>query len=191
MELGKGSEVKSKILTHFIKGKISLSPMETILTILGELESLESLVKLAKKKKDEDLKSINLTKVERPHAMCRINIHKNSRNKTLHLLIELSNNLLEGLMDTSTSMSVMFVAMVRELGIMHLVSRVKAYKTTFGVVIQTLSRITDFLVKVGDVQCLMTFMIIDIDKYDLLLDLDFLIKIGAVVDVEKGLIQIR
>jgi len=40
------SIVRSKILNHFIKGKISLSPMETILAILRELESLESLVKL-------------------------------------------------------------------------------------------------------------------------------------------------
>jgi hypothetical protein len=31
----------------------------------------------------------------------------------------------------------------------------------------------------------------DIDSYDLLLGLDFFIKIDAMVDVEKGLIQIR
>jgi hypothetical protein len=37
----------------------------------------------------------------------------------------------------------------------------------------------------------MTFMIIDTDSYDLLLGLDFLIKIGAVGDVEKGIIQVR
>lgn len=40
--------VRSKILSHFIKGKISLSPMETILMILRELKHLESLVKLAR-----------------------------------------------------------------------------------------------------------------------------------------------
>ncbi len=40
--------VRSKILSHFIKGKISLSPMETILMIPRELEHLESLVKLAR-----------------------------------------------------------------------------------------------------------------------------------------------
>jgi hypothetical protein len=34
--------MRSTILTHFIKGKISLSPMETILTIPWKLESLES-----------------------------------------------------------------------------------------------------------------------------------------------------
>ncbi len=44
--------VRSKILSHFIKGKISLTPMETIMMILGELKHLESLVKVARKKKD-------------------------------------------------------------------------------------------------------------------------------------------
>lgn len=136
MELGKGFAMRSKILTRFIKGKISLSPMETILTIPRELESLECLVKLAKKKRDEGLKLVNLTKVEGPPIMCRISIHKNSHNNTLHLLVELSNNLLEGLVDTDASMSVMFIAVICELGIMHLMSRVKAYKTTSGMVIQ-------------------------------------------------------
>jgi hypothetical protein len=40
--------VRSKILSHFIKKKISFSLMETIFMILGELEHLESLVKLAR-----------------------------------------------------------------------------------------------------------------------------------------------
>jgi hypothetical protein len=34
-------------------------------------------------------------------------------------------------------------------------------------------------------------MIVDINRYDLLLGLDFLIKIGVVVDFEKNLIQIK
>jgi len=34
----------------------------------------------------------------------------------------------------------------------------------------------------------MTFMIVDIDNYDIFLGLDFFIKIGVIVDVEKGLI---
>jgi hypothetical protein len=37
----------------------------------------------------------------------------------------------------------------------------------------------------------MTFMVVDIDSYDVLLGLDFLMKIGAIVDVEHGLIQVR
>jgi len=49
-----------KILKHFIKGKISLSPMETILSIPSELKYLEKLVKLARKKRDDNLKLTNL-----------------------------------------------------------------------------------------------------------------------------------
>jgi len=37
----------------------------------------------------------------------------------------------------------------------------------------------------------MTFMVVDTDSYDVLLGLDFLIKIGAIVDVEQGRIQVR
>ncbi len=37
----------------------------------------------------------------------------------------------------------------------------------------------------------MTFMVVDTDSYDILLGLDFRIKIGAIVDVERGLIQVR
>jgi hypothetical protein len=37
----------------------------------------------------------------------------------------------------------------------------------------------------------MTFMVVDTDSYDVLLGLDFLIKIGAIVDLEQGLIQVR
>jgi hypothetical protein len=36
----------------------------------------------------------------------------------------------------------------------------------------------------------MTFMVVDTDSYDVLLGLDLLIKIGAIVDVEQGLIQV-
>jgi hypothetical protein len=37
----------------------------------------------------------------------------------------------------------------------------------------------------------MTFMVVDTNSYDVLLGLDFLIKIGAIIDVERGLIQVR
>jgi hypothetical protein len=37
----------------------------------------------------------------------------------------------------------------------------------------------------------MTFMVVDTDSYDILLGLDLLIKIGAIVDIEQGLIQVR
>ncbi len=34
-------------------------------------------------------------------------------------------------------------------------------------------------------------MVVDTDSYDILLGLDLLIKIGAIMDVEQGLIQVR
>jgi hypothetical protein len=47
--------VRSKILLHFMKGQISLTPMEKIMRILGELKYFEGLVKLAERKKDEEI----------------------------------------------------------------------------------------------------------------------------------------
>jgi hypothetical protein len=71
---------------------------------------------------------------------------------------------------------------------MHLVIGFQTYKTVCRVVTQTMGRIDKVPMKVGGVQCTMTFMVVDIDNYDILLGLDFLIKIGAIVDVEQGLI---
>jgi hypothetical protein len=88
-------------------------------------------------------------------------------------------------------MSVMAAAVVRELGMMHLVTGTETYKTTSGIITQALGRIDEIPVKVGGVKCAMTFMVVDTDSYDMLLGLDFLMKIGAVVDVERGLLQVR
>jgi hypothetical protein len=52
--LERRSNMKSKIISHFLKGRVSLSPMERILIILKELEYLESLGKLAKRSKNEE-----------------------------------------------------------------------------------------------------------------------------------------
>jgi hypothetical protein len=60
-ELGFGLEkksiIRSRILTLFIKGKISLTTMETILIIHGGIEYLEGLVKLVRRRKNEDKKT--------------------------------------------------------------------------------------------------------------------------------------
>ncbi len=50
LKIDKNNNTSSKIIFHFIKGKTSLSPMETIFIILGELEYLEGLVKLTRRK---------------------------------------------------------------------------------------------------------------------------------------------
>jgi predicted aspartyl protease len=98
--------------------------------------------------------------------------------------VEINNYVVERLVDTGASMSVMTVAIVRELGIMHLVTRSETYKIALGVVTQALGRIDKVLAKVGGVQCTMTYMVVDTDSYDVLLGLDFLIKIGVIMDVE-------
>jgi hypothetical protein len=180
--------VKSKILSHFIKGKISFNPMETILMIPRELEHLESLVKLARRKKDAEMVNDRVFVVSLVPTIRRICVNKTNRSKTLHLPMEINRYVVEGLVDTGTSMSVMAVAIVRELGMMHLIAGSETYKTASGVVTQALGRIDEVPVKVGGVQCTMTFMVVGIDNYDVLLGLDFLMKIGAIVDVERGLI---
>jgi predicted aspartyl protease len=114
----------------------------------------------------------------------KIYIKKTHRSKTLHLLVETNNYVVERLVDIGASMFVMTTAIVGELGIMHLVTGFETYKTTSGVVTHALGGIDEILVKVGGVHCTMTFMVIDTDNYDVLLGLDFLIKIGVIVDVE-------
>jgi len=183
--------IRSKILSHFVKGKISLTPMETVMMIPGELEQLENLVKVARRKKDAEVASNQVTMVSAAPMLRRICINKTHRSKTLHLTVEINGYLIEGLVDTGASMSVMVAAVVRELGMMHLISGSETYKTTSGVVTQALGRIDEVSVKVGGVQCAMTFMVVDTNSYDVLLGLDFLIKIGAIIDVEQGRIQVR
>jgi predicted aspartyl protease len=190
--------VRSKILSHFIKGKISLSPMETILMIPRKLEHLESLLKLARRRRDSEANENQVLMVSAVPTLRKICINKTHRSKTLHLLVEINNYIVERLVDIGASMFVMAAAVVRklgavvkELGMMHLVTGSETYKTTSGVITQVLGRIDEIPVKVGGVQCTMTFMVVDMNNYDVLLGLDFLIKIGAIVDVERGLIQVR
>jgi predicted aspartyl protease len=182
---GRDTSVRSKILSHFIKGKISLSPMETIMMIPSDLESL---VKLARRKKDSEATKNQASVVSAVPSLRKICINKTHRSKTLHLLVEINNYVVEGLVDIGASMSVMAAAVVRELGMMHLVTGTETYKTASGIITQALGRIEEITVKVGGVQCVMTFMVVDTDSYDVLLGLDFLMKIGVVVDVERGLL---
>ncbi len=178
------ASVTSKILSHFIKGKIPLSPMETILMIPGELEHLESLVKLARRKRDSETTENQVSVVFALPSLRKICVNKTHRSKTLHLPVEINNYVVEGLVDTGASMSVLAAAVVRELGIMHLVMGNESYKTASGVITRALGRVDEIQVKIGGTQCAMTFMVVDTDGYDVLLGLDFLMKIGAVVDVE-------
>jgi hypothetical protein len=66
-------------------------------------------------------------------------------------LVEINNYIVEQLVDIATSMSIMVTAVVKELGIMHLVTRSETYKTAFGVVTQAMGRINKVPIKVGGV----------------------------------------
>ncbi len=156
-----------------------------------ELEHLESLVKVTRRKKDARAASNQVAMVSAVPALRRLCINKTRRSKTLHLLVEVNGHLVEGLVDTGASMSIMAAAVVQELGLMHLVTGSETYKMASGAVTQALGRIDEVPIKVGGVQCTMTFMVVDTDSYDVLLGLDLMIKIGAIVDVEQGLIQVR
>jgi predicted aspartyl protease len=145
------NSVRSKILSHFIKRKISLTPMEKILMIPGELKHLESLVKVARRKKDVEATNNQVSMVSAAPTLRRICINKTHRSKTLHLLVEINSYLVEGFVNTGASMSVMAATVVRELGLMHLVSGSETYKTASGVITQALGRIDEVLVKVGGV----------------------------------------
>jgi hypothetical protein len=98
--MSKDVYVKSKILSHFIKGKISLSPMETVLMIPGELEHLESLVKLARRKRDSETTENQVSVVFATPSLRKICVSKTHRSKTLHLHVEISDCIIEGLVDT-------------------------------------------------------------------------------------------
>jgi len=142
------TSLRSKILSHFIKGKIALSPMETILVIPGELEHLESLVKLVRRKRDSETTENQVSVVFTLPSLRKICVNKMHRSKTLHLLVEISNYVVEGLVDIGASMSVLATAVVRELGIMHLVTRNESYKTASRVITRALGRVDEIQVKI-------------------------------------------
>ncbi len=64
------SRTRLKILLHFMKGRIFLTPMETIIMVLVEL------VKLAKIKKDEKTRKNQVTTINNTHVVKRISVNK-------------------------------------------------------------------------------------------------------------------
>jgi hypothetical protein len=132
------NSIRSKILSHFIKGKISLTPMETMMMIPGELEQLENLVKVARRKKDAEIVSNQVSMVSAAPTLRRICINKTHRSKTLHLSVEINGYLIDELVDTGASMFVMATVVVRELGMMHLISGSETYKIASGILTQAM-----------------------------------------------------
>jgi len=126
--------VRLKILTDFIKGKVSLDPI--ILTISKELKYLEGVVKLAQRCKNEKHMVVIATIVA-PNlsVVCMISINKNHKSKTLHVLVKINNHIVEGLVDIGASMTILVVNVVRELGSMHLVVGLESCKIAFSVML--------------------------------------------------------
>jgi hypothetical protein len=116
--------------------------------ISKELEHLENLVKLAKQKKDLNAMNNQMFMVSATLTFKNICINKMHRNKSLYLLMEINNYVVEKVEDIGASMSIMAAIVVREWGIMHLVTKSKTYKTASGVVTQVMGRIDEVPVKV-------------------------------------------
>jgi hypothetical protein len=158
--------VRSTILSHFIKGKNLLTPMEIILIISSEFEYLECLIKLAWKWKDVEAKKIQMVVVQKTHVISQINVNRTHHNETLHFVMRSTSPRIEGLVDIKASMYVMAIIVVRELGIIHLVVGREIYNTTFGIVTQALGRINQILIIFSKIICQMVFLVIDMDNYD-------------------------
>jgi len=126
--------IKSKIPSHFIKGKISLTLMKTILIISREFEYLEGLIKLTKRRKDVEGQKNQIAVVHVIPAIKRMSINKAHCSKTLHLAVKINQAYIEGLVDIRVSMLVMASSIVRKVGVMHLMAGHETYRTTFGIV---------------------------------------------------------
>ncbi len=57
------------------------------------------------------------------------------------MLVEINNHIMEGLVGMGASMSILVAIVVRELGIMHLVTRLESYETISRVVTQVMGKI--------------------------------------------------
>jgi predicted aspartyl protease len=88
--------------------------------------------------------------------------------------MKINNGVIEGLVDIGASMLIMAASIIRELGIMHLVLGHETYKMTSSTVTTALGRLDDIPMCVGNLVCSMVFLVVDIDTYDFLLGLDFL-----------------
>jgi hypothetical protein len=77
---------------------------------------------------------------------------------------------MNGLVDLGTSMLSVLTTMVKKLSLMHRVTRIFSYKTTLGSSFRHWVASMKLLIKVDcEVHCNMTFMVVDMDSYDVLL----------------------
>jgi hypothetical protein len=132
--------------------------MEIIFTIPSELEYFEGLVKLTIIKRDEVLQLDQVATIALTiFSLKRIKRNKNC-NKIIHILVEMNNHIIERLVDIGALMSIIATSVVKQLGIMLLVTRLESHKKASRVVTQTMGGIIDFPIHVGKIICKIDFM---------------------------------
>ena len=94
-------------------------------------------------------------------------------------------------MDTGASMSIMSEDTARELGLLKKMLGEESYCTASKAVEKALGRLEQVPIVIVDERILQDFMVIRTTRYKMLLGIDFLFKVGAVLDFEQALIQIR
>jgi hypothetical protein len=55
---------------------------------------------------------------------------------------------------------------------------------------QAMGMVENLLVKVGGIKCFTTYMVVNMHNYNILMGLSFLVKIGFIMHVKRGLIQL-
>ncbi len=89
---------------------------------IGQLEYLEGLVKLARRRKDEEVGKNQVVTITNTPVVKRISANTNYKSKTMRLLTEINNGMIERLVDTGAFMLVMAASIIQKLGIMQMVS---------------------------------------------------------------------
>jgi hypothetical protein len=103
--------------------------------------------------------------------------------------VEIGEYQVDILINNGMSMSIILLRMVHTFGMMHLVVRTKNQKMTLGTMMNTMGINENLFTKVpGEITCFITIMMMDKNGYHLPMGLDFLMKIGVVIDMEKEVV---
>ncbi len=99
METMKEGSSRSKKIHTFHQRQDCIISYWKIISIPKELEYLEILVKVTRRKWNENLKSSNIIRIKGTPTIRMISSNKSHHSKTLYLLVEISNHLMEGLVE--------------------------------------------------------------------------------------------
>ncbi len=77
------------------------------------MEYLEGFVKLARRRKNIENHNNQIATIHQTLAIRRVHVNRMHQNKMLHLGVEINQALIEGLVDTRASMSIMAASVVK------------------------------------------------------------------------------